>query len=494
MRRLAHATLFAVASLAPLSSEARGADEAAFKDLKSRYDKLARNQDDNATRERRKILLESFDFRALKTCRTFLRKAYGDENTADNRIAAVQVLAASGDPKDVEFLLSAFKKEKSDGPQIALGEGIGYTDPEQAPAVSAWIGPQLAKSKGEPLRALLEGLGTLADPSGHAPTLALGDKLARAEQYERLIALGACGKAAAVPVLRKYADSPDGAIQLGATAGLARAGVPEALPVLIGLLRSRDGRVVEEAAAALAAAKHAEAAGPIADAFEGASLRTREALRAALKDLTGKDFGHDAEAWRKGAAGKAAPAVPKFFGTPVPSDRAVGILDLSRSMDWKSRLARARDGLAEWVGNLPDDATFDLVGGARTPVPFSERMVTGPAARQQAAEWIERQLTGGGFDLRESLLYVLRSRPEADTIVLATDSAPWGDSNEDTPLAVLEEFRRENRMRRLRVFVAFVAPGGRYEESEQYPEEFEDRKLLLRLLAETSGGTFTAIE
>ena len=42
--------------------------------------------------------------------------------------------------------------------------------------------------------------------------------------------------------------------------------------------------------------------------------------------------------------------------------------------------------------------------------------------------------------------------------------------------------------------VAEVAPGGRYEEGEPYAEEFDDRKHLLTLLAEASGGAFTAIE
>lgn len=482
--------------LVPLdAAAARASDEAAFKDLKSRYEKLARNQDDDANRERRHLLLQSFDYLDQKACRTFLRKAYGEENTSDNRIAAVQILAASGDPKDLEFLLNAFKKEKAAGPPIALGEGIGYTPETSAGAVSAWIGAQLSKQKGEPLRSLLEGLGALGDASGYAPLLALGDKIARAEQFERLVALGACGKAASVAVLAKYAASMDDEVRLAAATGLASTGDAASAPHLEALLRDRNPRVVEQAAKGLADLRHAASVPALAEAFAGAPLRTKEAVRAALRALTEKDFGHDGEAWKAGAAAKPLPVLPKFFGIEVASDRVVGLLDLSRSMDWKGRLDRAREGMTAFVQSLPDDTSFDLVGVGRTPVPFAERMTAGPGPKQQAAEWIGKQLTGGGgFDLREALLHVLRSRPDADTLVLATDSYPWGDARDDTPLEVLQEFRRENRGRRIRVHVAFVAPGGRYVESEPVPEEYQDRKGLMQLLAESTGGSFVAIE
>src|SRR5207237_591925 len=104
------------------------------------------------------------------------------------------------------------------------------------------------------------------------------------------------------------------------------------LPPLVELLRDLDPRVVEGAAEALGAAKHAPAAGPLADAMTGASLRVRCALRAALVAILGKDHGLDGAAWRAAIDGKKPepavvaadePKMPTFFGLPVASDRLV---------------------------------------------------------------------------------------------------------------------------------------------------------------------------
>jgi hypothetical protein len=59
---------------------------------------------------------------------------------------------------------------------------------------------------------------------------------------------------------------------------------------------------------------------------------------------------------------------------------------------------------------------------------------------------------------------------------------------------VTQAFRRANRIRRLRVFVAFTAPAGRYVTSEPDAGEYEDRKDLLKQFAEMTGAEFQAFE
>lgn len=479
---------------------ATAGDEAFVKDAESRYRKLTRNKAEIANRERRKILMSLFDHRDLKSCRKLLRDAYEEETLPDNRICVVQVLASAGEPKEIDFLLGAFKKERSPGPQIALGEALSYTDPAKSSAVAAHAAGLVAKQKGEIPRSLLEGVAALGEPSAMPALTALGDKLGRVEQFERLIALGACGRAGAREALVRSGVHPDPEIRLAVALGLGRTGgpgeppAPEVLPDLVSMLGDTNPRVVEAAAEALAKTKHEPAVKPLAEAMRGGNFRTREELRNALRAITGRDAGHDADAWEK-ADGKAAPPkVPSFAGMPVPSDRVALLLDLSRSMEWNERFAKAQSVLLDVLPTLPEDSLLGVLAVGRTPVPMSERLGPGAGAKVQAEEWIRKQLTAGGFDLAEALDYVVNTWPSVDTVLLATDSEPTGDTAEDTPFEVMQEFRKTNRARRVRVFVAFVAPGGRYPAGEVDEGEYPDRKEILQIFAESTGGKFSAIE
>lgn len=489
-----------------VAAAALGSDEAGFKELEIRYKKAAKNRDDAGNRDRRRILLEAFAYRDLKPCRKLLRDAYGDEVLSDLRIFVVQSLAATGDPKDVDFLLTAFKKERMAGPQIALGRGLGYTDVAQAATISAYLAGLVTKQKGEPLRSILEGIGTLADPAAYPGLAALpafgekNDKLTKPEQFERLIALGSCGREKACAALATAATASDADFRLAAALGLGQTGGPDqppaadSLPTLTALVADSDPRVVEAAANALAATKHEAAVKPLIEALRTQTFRTREAVRAALQAITGRDAGHDADAWEKAGGTAPPPKIPTVEGLPFASDRVALILDLSRSMAWNGRIGRAQGVLADAIHALPDDAYFGVVAAGRTPVVQSDKLATGGSAKIAAEEWFRKQLTAGGCDLREALNYVLRTWPSVDTIVLATDSAPFGESAEDTSFDVIEEFRRDARIRRVRVFVAFTCPGGRVEASETDADEYADRKEILKQFAEGSGGKFKAIE
>ncbi|MCG3133042.1 MAG: hypothetical protein HMLKMBBP_00133 [Planctomycetes bacterium] len=491
---LAAACGLAAAALLGLGATAGASDETAFKALKKEYDDLAKNQDDAAIRGRTWAILRCFDYLDQKACRKWLRDAYGDERAPDPRTAVALMLPAGGDPKDTEFLLGAFKKEKSPGPVIALGEGLSYVPEAGAAAMAAALNAQLARQKGEPQRSLIEGIGWLAQESSLQPLVALGDKLPRLEAYERLVAIGSCGKAKAVPFLQPHLASLEGDVRLAAVTGLALSGAPEALPLVADRLSDLDPRVVEEAANAVGKAKFADAKDALVGALSGAPLRVKEAIRAALREITGKDFGTDPEAWRAEKASASLAVTPSFFGMPVASDRVAVVLDLSRSMDWNGRLETARHGAATYVRMLPPTALVGAVGASRTVVPMGENLVTSKAGIDETAAWIEKQLSGTSFDFREAMLYVTRRYPEADTVVVATDSYPWGDSSEDTPRVVLQELRRDQRLNRLRFVIAFVAPGGRHTESETDAAEFEDRKKVLELLAKSTGGAFTVVE
>lgn len=490
----AFAAVAASWSGAALSVPALASDETGFKALKAEFDKAAKNHDDIGNRTRRRLILQAFDYRDQKACRKLLRDAFGDESLPDNRVAVMQVLPACGDTKEIDFCLTSLKKEKSPGPVIALAEGIGYTDAAAAAAVAQYLAPLLAKNKGEVQRSLIEGAGALGELAAFSALNALGDKLPPAEAFERLVALGACGKGLAIPVLSKAAKISDPSLRLGATLGLVRSGAPEAAPILVELVSDLDARVAIAAVEALGAMKHEPAKDALIAALGSSSIRVREAARAALKEITGKDCGWSADAWKTLTPGALPPVGPAFFGISVASSRVVVILDLSRSMAWSGRLDRARAEAKALVAALGEDTQFDIIEAGRGPKAVLGSLSSGPSAKAKATEAIEKLTTATGFDTREAVQFVLRTMPDADTILIATDSYPYGEGSEDTPLSVMQEIRKENRIRRVRINVAFVAPGGRHTESETDADEYEDRKFLMKLFAESNGGRFVAVE
>jgi hypothetical protein len=485
-----------------LSPAASASDEKAFAELKAKYEKAAKNHDDKGIRERRILLTDFFDFLDQKACRKFLHDVLDGEDAADLRIVCVQVLGASGDPKDLESIVKTVAKDKVRGPAIAIAEGLDLTATETAPAQAVRAAELALKAKGDARFALLEGVARIGDAGSYDALVALGDKLTPEDRFIRDVALGACGKEKAVATLTGDLRSPDPVIRLGAATGLAKTGASSARPALVDCLKDSDARVVEEAAKALGEAKHDAAKTALADALVLAPLRVKWTIRGALTAIVGKDYGLDAAAWRAAIEGKPGavvasdqPASPQFFGIPVVSDRVAVLLDCSRRMTHHDRFASAKAGVVAFLQALDKSTSFDVYLPVKVLEAFSPTLTSGAAARDQAAAWVQGLLTGRGNDLKQAFEKILTEQPDVDTICIATSGSPAGYTAEDTAMEVIETFRRANLIRRVRLHVAFVVPGGRATTSET-EDEFADRPFLLKLLAETasSGGKFVQIE
>jgi hypothetical protein len=352
--------------------------------------------------------------------------------------------------------------------------------------------------------ALLEGVAELAEPAAYDALAAfpIDAKTPKDERYVRNVALGACGREKAVPALAAEAKNGDPVVRLGAVTGLARTGAKESLAPLTDALHDLDPLVVETAATALGAAKHQPATNALVDAMGAASLRSRIALRAALASIVGADHGLDPSAWRDALAGKKPAAVsaaaaaqkgPEFFEIPAATDRVAVVLDRSHRMGWNGRMDRAKNGIASYLAAIDGSVAFNVYTCANVTESFSKSMCTGAASRDQSVEWVKRQLPGSGADLQRCLLQILAEQPDVDTILLATNSMPWGDSAATTAMETIEVFRRANLTRRVKLHVAFVVPGGRVTTSETN-DDFEDRATLLQLMAEMSGGKFVRVD
>jgi HEAT repeat protein len=492
----------AAVCLAP--GDASASEEKAFLELKGKYEKLAKIHDENGIRERRKMLFSLFDYIDQKACRKLLRDAFEADDSADTRCAAVQVLAATGDPKDLDVVVKGVARDKLRGATISIGIGVSCAAKEAAPAYSVHAAELAAKSKGDVRFALLEGVAELAEPSAYDALAAMNvdAKAAPEERYMRDVALGACGKEKAVAALTADTKSADPVVRLGAVTGLVKTGAKESYAPLTDVLHDLDPRIVETSAVALGGAKHQPASGALVDAMGAASLRTKVALRAALASIVGKDYGMDPAAWRDVLSGKkpeppvvagGGTKMPEFFGIPVASDRVAVVLDLSHRMGWQGRLPRAKDGISAYLASIDDSVVFNVYTCSNVTDSFSKSMCTGAASRAQADAWVKKRLNAGGFDLEHCLLQILGEQPDVDTILLATESMPWGDSAATTAMEAIEVFRRANLTRRVQLHVAFVVPGGRVTTSETN-EDFEDRATLLQLLAESSGGKFVRID
>jgi HEAT repeat protein len=501
MRRTATVLLPLLACAVAAASDAK-----AFEEMKARYEKAAKIRDETGIRDRRKLILGLFDYLDQKGCRKLLRDAFDDEDSADTRVAVVQVLGASGDPKDLDYLAKSLgsDREKLRGPVIALGEGLSYTAKPSAAAAAGHAAELAAKAKEGDLRfALLEGVAELGDPAAYDALVAMGDKLVPDTRFMRNVALGSCGKEKAVAGLAGEIKAASPLVRLSAVLGLARTDSPAALQAITEALGDPDPRVVEAAANAVLKAKHAPAAPALAEAMAIVPRRVQFTVRAALAALLGKDVGMDAAAWKAVISGKKPepptvaadqPALPKFFGIPVASDRIAIVLALPASMQWLGRLARAQEGICEFLTALPDDASFDVYTCARTTESFSPTLVSGAESRTQAQDWVRKRLYAHGVDLKATISQILDEQPDVDTILLATDHEPWGQGAAETSQEALEVIRRANLTRRVRIHTSFVVPGGRYTKAEINEDEFEARADALKQLAETSGGRFVRLD
>ncbi len=487
--------------IAAIASIALAADSPRFKALKKEYGALSRNHDDEASRARRLVLLEMFDVREESGARKLLKKALGDEKRIDNRVAVVHLLAGCGDPKAFTSMLSGLKKERFRAPVLAIGRGLGFTPDAARADVSTAALKALKRAKEDLRSALLEGLGELGAAEA-TPALLAYEPDDTVEGFYRNRSIGLCNGEGAEAFLLTELDNAYPAYRRGAVQGLAAIGSDTALAALTKTaLHDLDSRVVRAAAEALAAAGHKAAAPEMAKELHRSHWRrTREVLRQSLKTLLGKDLGYDAKKWEAAAAGKPStpgelPKQPEFFGVPVATNSVLVMLDTSRSVQWMGRLEREIEGCQEFITGLPDDAFFSVWNVTRSSQKYEEGMVAAESHRDSAIAWLGEQKSGRGWlYVKRALKEAVSDLPTVDTIVFATDSHPWGETAEETSLETIETFRHLNRDTDVRLVIALVMPGGRFEQSERSEVEIEERIEFLTQLAEESGGTFVHVD
>jgi hypothetical protein len=312
-------------------------------------------------------------------------------------------------------------------------------------------------------------------------------------------------------------DQPDAQAAAQAALALGAKEVSEAGPKVLRLLAHKDWQVRASAANALrllgkGAPKEAPAA--LAAMLAAGEGSERGAAVAALKALTGKDFGFDPEAWRRLAAGEAEAGIPRapkplpyVFGIPVYGRRVVVVIDHSpcsddlhpfegerlkqvcevpgaRSVPWYTIRTRGQLMAAHAKRLISDlEGSFELITAGRKVRPLFERLNPATAgSREAAARTLTELKTEAGVDTYEALLLAFDTGGKGsaswsagpDTVVYLSCGNPWLGAITDATV-IGGSIGLEGRVRLVPIHT--VGVGG-------HPF------VMLRELAERTGGTY----
>ncbi|HEX5139029.1 MAG TPA: VWA domain-containing protein, partial [Planctomycetota bacterium] len=171
-----------------------------------------------------------------------------------------------------------------------------------------------------------------------------------------------------------------------------------------------------------------------------ARLRTRETARLALKGICGRDFGHDASAWkewlRTRGSGDASAAARKitfaqYYGVSVNSDRVLFLVDVSGSMRWPwrdpKRIDVARKELVRVLREMPPGSLFNVIlFSTKVRAWQDEEVAADPCNVEAAIAWAERNLKDpeGDTCTYAALERAFSRNPRFDTIFLLSDGQP----------------------------------------------------------------------
>ena len=256
--------------------------------------------------------------KAWEEAQAAFKTEFRSEDHAARKAAVLKLLPFS-DLGAAKFVVeNVFGRETHPGVlEAAFGVIARTTDPQM---VSWLVGKATGRAGWEIRAPLVEALGNIENKAADEALLTLLEK----EEDPRVLSM--------------------------TLFGIAKKKLEAALGDVIGLLEADDWQVRVAAIEALVALGHDRAIEPLIDRLMNERGRLRQDLADALKELTGKSFGTDANAWRKWyherdpdappdeppppdpAGAASAVDEPTYFGIKVISERILFVLDISRSM------------------------------------------------------------------------------------------------------------------------------------------------------------------
>lgn len=336
-------------------------------------------------------------------------------------------------------------------------------------------------------------------------------------------------------LLKKEKESP---VLSMALFGVANLRLKAALDAVIVHLEHEDWQVRVAAIEALTELKEERSIPALIDRLMNETGRLREDLAEALRSITGKDFGRDANAWRKWfhekdsapqeepdakppAGGGSVVKEPTYFGIKVVSERVLFVLDLSLSMKtpididkmkvareaaltgrdedgnrndekfentikwWKikDRLDLAVAQLQFVIKNLGSKQQFEMVTFSEKVTPWNagRLMKASRLAKIKASQYLETVEVEGATGIGAALDFAFEmAGPGAfDKNYHAGVDTIFvlsdGAPTDRSAEEILEQITHRNRLRKIKIHVVAIM---------NYSVEF------LRLLAERNGGTY----
>jgi len=485
-------------------SAAAGPDETARR-LWSEYQQLRGDEGWKAFDRRLDIL------RGLGSCdcdraRDALLKLVRMSRSGDERLLAILSLGKIADLDAARTVLKTIERHPEPALSQAFADAFGATpDPE----ILAWLGGEALETKQpEALRACIEALGNDGAIDA-APRIVEIWKSSKDVDvlHEAVRTLGRVGGPGAREVILAAASNGDWRVRLAAAGALPgmSTGDEQALAAVRALLLDPAPCVRRAAIAAVGAAKLDASAPDLIELLaQDPRLRTREAAREALKKLSGRDYGHDAQAWRewlrvRAEAGNGEPerriTFAQYYGVPVASDRVLFLVDVSGSMSWPwrrepKRIDVARSELVRVIRELRPESLFNVILFSTRVRSWQKGEVPAEPKNVDAAiRWAERNLRDpeGDTYTYDALQEAFERNPEFDTIFLLSDGQP-SHGPYASPEGILESVKVWNRYRGAVIHTV----GLTLEDMDRgMPNLAEDLKLMksfVERLAATTGG------
>lgn len=230
-------------------------------------------------------------------------------------------------------------------------------------------------------------------------------------------------------------------------------------------LRSRDWQVRAAAIALVVAVRSSKSPPLLFAMLDKETARMKEDVRAALRDLTGMQFGKESE-WKKWWSKEGdnftprqpLAAMPKrtaekktvsYWNVPVTSDRVTFIVDVSGSMAKPfgtgsgTRLEEAKRQLTGVINKIPKKAKINIItfaGDAKSLFPKLQAL--GKKQHKAASACINEIYAKGPTNVHDALETAFIDR-DIDTIFLLTDGRPSAGPVV-APTALAEEVARWN--------------------------------------------------
>jgi len=494
-----------IAWLAVLAAEAAaGQDETAGR-LWAEYQQLRPVEGWKAS-DRRLDILRALGGLDCDKARKVLLPIARASRSGDERLLAILSLGKIADLETAQALLKTVERRPDPVLAQALADALGGT---KRPEVVAWLGSDaLGTRQPEVLRACLEALATLkVRDAAPAITAIYGSSKDIAVLHEAVRALGSSGAPGARPTLLAAASHPDWRVRLAAAEVLPAAAPcdEEVLVAVRALLLDAQPSVRRAAVAAVAAAKLDVLVPELIELLgQAPRLRTRETVRQALKSLSGRDYGHDAAAWREWVKARAEAAsgecekkitFAQYYGLSVLSDRVLFVVDVSGSMGWPwrkepKRIDVARDQLVRVIRELRGESLFNVILFSTRVRAWQEREVPASARNVDAAvRWAERSLRDPDGDTYtyDALDQAFGENPEFDTIFLLSDGQP-SHGPYTSPEGILACVKVWNRYRHAVIFTIGLTLEDEDRGMPNLAENLAVMKDFVRRLAATTGG------